>query len=449
MACLKDSFEHFEGLLESIVKYQYVSTYQYANREFPYSKDNLIHDVDNYIKNIQNTRGFECISSLSLNEDDENVKKSMIYLVNYSNEFKDKIKRSLDYNLPGILETYKLHLERFINTMHFTGAVDDFLYNDDDDDEDEDEDEDDEDDDEDDEDDDDEDEDDDDDDEDDEDDEDEDEDEDDDDEDDEDEDEEYDNDEDEEPNNQYEPASIDAINLINNSREPLNNSQLTINVNEDKGDDVISGETVKVIDYLNEDNDNVVFYFDGKPILSNKIVIVNSIEDKTGIKYGCKKTETSFKPRKENLILNEPYFFLRIIGGYGVVRLAKMQEIVRNENIRCVEISSQPIKLLVSTASFYTTFIKQNLLDATGASHCQAGQQEKVYDLFNINFNLGGSRKRPHKRTRKGRTNARKKTRKGHTNARKKTRKGRTNTRKKTRKGRTNARNRKYKRTKS
>jgi hypothetical protein len=380
--CLDGTYEYFYGLLESF------DAYENIDGDYDYSKDDLIHDVDAYIEEITNERGFECLTSLAFFEDNWNLKSSMLYLANFSNEFKELIKTVPESTLIGLINSYRIHLRRFVE--EFQNKIDEMEPFSE-------------------------------------------------------EESEFDESESgddemlnidainvDETNNQYENESVEAINLINNLIEPLNNSQLDINVNTDKGDDIISGETVTVIDYLNEDNSNVVFYFDDKLILSNKNVIINAIEDKSGIKYGCKKKEGGFKPRKDNLFLNEPYFFLRIIGGYGVVSLGKMQEIARNANIRCVEISSQPINSLVSTASFYTTFIKQNLLDATGASHCQDGQEEKVYDLFNINFNLGGSHKRTHKRTIKGRTYKRR-TRKGCTHKRR-TRKGRT------RKGRTHKR---------
>jgi surface protein len=197
------------------------------------------------------------------------------------------------------------------------------------------------------------------------------------------------------PNEQYyESDWRDFFNIVRNQREELTNSQIKININEDKGEDFITGESISVSDYLNEDTNNVVFYIKDKvSFLSNKTLITNAINDKSAIKYGCIRVAKSHKPRRRNLRLNEPYFTLRSIGGYGVVRMSKIQEIINNPNIRCVEISSEPINNLVTTASFYVTFIEHNRLDVTGASHCQEGQEEQVYDLFNIPINSGGKRR--------------------------------------------------------
>jgi hypothetical protein len=197
------------------------------------------------------------------------------------------------------------------------------------------------------------------------------------------------------PNEQhYESDWRNFFNIVRNQREELTNSQIKININEDKGDDFITGESISVSDYLNEETNNVVFYFKNKvSFLSNKTLITNAINDKSAIKYGCIRVDTSFKPRRTNLRLNEPYFTLRSIGGYGLVSMTKIQEIINNPNIRCVEISSEPINNLVTTASFYVTFIEHNRLDVTGASHCQEGQEEQVYDLFNIPINSGGKRR--------------------------------------------------------
>jgi hypothetical protein len=166
--------------------------------------------------------------------------------------------------------------------------------------------------------------------------------------------------------------------------------------------------------------------------------MTNAINDKTAIKYGCIRIDTSFKPRRTNLRLDEPYFTLRTIGGYGLVSMSKIQEIINNPDIKCVKISSEPINNLVTTASFYVTFIDHNRLDATGASHCQEGQQEQVYDLFNIPINNSGGKRRTHKRrTNKHRTNKHR-TNKRRTNKRR-TNKRRTNKRR-TNKHRTNKR---------
>jgi surface protein len=201
------------------------------------------------------------------------------------------------------------------------------------------------------------------------------------------------------PNEQhYETDWRDFFNIVRNQREELTNSQIKININEDK----------------------VSF-------LSNKTLITNAINDKSAIKYGCIRVAKSHKPRRRNLRLNEPYFTLRSIGGYGLVSMTKIQEIINNPDIKCVEISSEPINNLVTTASFYVTFIEHNRLDVTGASHCQEGQEEQVYDLFNIPINSGGKRRTHRHQTNKRRTNKRR-TNKRRTNKRR-TNKHRTNKR--------------------
>jgi len=205
----------------------------------------------------------------------------------------------------------------------------------------------------------------------------------------------------------YDSDASDALNFIKNNREQLTNSQLKININEDEGLDFILGSYVKVSEYLNEDSSNVVFYMNGKvSFFTNKNVIEQAIDDRSAIKYGCVNIDDDAKkPHRENVILNEPYFSLRTIGGYGVVSTNKIQEIINNPKIRCVEISSDPINSLISTASFYTIFVDQNALDAMSASHCQTGQKENVYDLFDISFEItGGKRKRYSRRTKNGRT---------------------------------------------
>jgi len=82
-----------------------------------------------------------------------------------------------------------------------------------------------------------------------------------------------------------------------------------------------------------------------------------------------------------NIVFTNPYFTMRTIGSYGLVSLSKINEIIQNESIKYVEIAPEPIKKIVSTASLQATGTNPNYI---GASHCQEGQGENVYNLLNI-----------------------------------------------------------------
>jgi surface protein len=177
----------------------------------------------------------------------------------------------------------------------------------------------------------------------------------------------------------------------------LSSSSSIINIKTDQGMDMISGEEVSVNDYLKEDINNVVFYFKGKvSSLISKEQLKQFTTDPSylgsSIKYGCKQIDTSIIPRKSNLELDEPYFSMKTIGSYGLVKLSQINTIIQDETIRCIEISSEPTKNLVSTASYQMVYY--NNPNAIGASHCQEGQNENVYELSKINIELTGGKER-------------------------------------------------------
>ena len=94
-----------------------------------------------------------------------------------------------------------------------------------------------------------------------------------------------------------------------------------------------------------EDVKNIVFYYNGKIYASNKDNLKYLITDPEGkghnIKYECK---TIGSMNKSNIIMDVPYFTMKIIGLYGLVSLDKINVIINNESIRCIEMTSQPIK---------------------------------------------------------------------------------------------------------
>lgn len=193
---------------------------------------------------------------------------------------------------------------------------------------------------------------------------------------------------------------IDYQNMINktNDDSSLQNSSLQINPENETAIDYINmGDEVNVKQYLNEDEKNIVFYFNGKIYTSNKdnLKYLTTDPESKGhnVKFECK---TIGSMDRSNIIMDVPYFTLKIIGLYGLASLSKITTIINSNDIRCIEITSQPIRQLVSTASFQATGNDPNYV---GASHCQEGQGESVYDLLKINYSLtGGKNKRSKKR---------------------------------------------------
>jgi surface protein len=166
-------------------------------------------------------------------------------------------------------------------------------------------------------------------------------------------------------------------------KTPLEKSLLQINPSSQNGSDLINMEQdINVLNFINEDPKNIAFYFNNQIYLTSKDSLHYSITDPENkgknIKYECLRTG-SMNP--SNIVFTNPYFSMRTIGSYGLVSLGQINEIIQNESIRYVEMTTEPMKQLVSTASFQVTGPNPNYVSA---SHCQEGQGENVYNLLNI-----------------------------------------------------------------
>jgi surface protein len=206
-------------------------------------------------------------------------------------------------------------------------------------------------------------------------------------------------------------------------KSPLEISAIQINPSTEIGSDLINMERdINVLNFMNEDPKNIAFYFNNQIYLTNKDSLQYSITDPQNkgknIKYECLITG-SMNPT--NIVFNNPYFSMRAIGSYGLVSLGQINEIIQNETIRYVEMTTEPMKQLVSTASLQATGPNPNYVSA---SHCQEGQGENVYNLLNItNISTTGGRKRKYtkkKRCKKIKTRTTNKSKKKSKNTNKK-----------------------------
>jgi hypothetical protein len=220
-------------------------------------------------------------------------------------------------------------------------------------------------------------------------------------------------------------------NLHFEQHTPLEPSNAVVHLDTDMGTDYISGEEMTAQNYVNGDSNNVVFYFNGQILcFSNRKDIRDHILTNTSnIKFGCHEIQRYFVPQRSNVILDIPYVAMRSLGCMvGLVPLAQINELVTNENIHYVEIVSTNTHL-VTTASLQ---MLEDNPDAVGASHCQEGQEELVYQLKTIQetTTVGGkhNRRKSKKKKQNKRTRRKtRKTRKQNKKARRKTRNARKN----------------------
>jgi surface protein len=193
---------------------------------------------------------------------------------------------------------------------------------------------------------------------------------------------------------------------------PLEDSTNRANPN-DEGYDFINLENVKVSDYLNQDRANVIFYMNGKiAILSDKTNIRRTIFNGSSVKYRCIKEGTTLVPVMTNVDTENPYVMLNSLGSTsgGLVPLGAMKTILADPSIRIIEIATPEIATAVSTASLQMLGPNPNAL---AASHCQAGQGDKIYALKKMETETTGGTKRNDKRGTK-RTRRTRRTKKRH-----------------------------------
>lgn len=146
----------------------------------------------------------------------------------------------------------------------------------------------------------------------------------------------------------------------------LEKSNVTI-LDTDQGIEYITtgGENFGVNTYLQENPKNMAFKYVNTFYLVNKDDITHSIGISTNIIYAC---------NRYSIIRDVPYLSLKGIGiPIGIVLLSKINYILSNESIRCIEIINPFIKGFEYTAS------KQNFV-------CSTNNPQNLYDLKLIDW---------------------------------------------------------------
>lgn len=190
-------------------------------------------------------------------------------------------------------------------------------------------------------------------------------------------------------------------------RTPLTSSSAVVNVSSDVGSDVINMTESTVLQQLQTEPSTVVFYFNNKPFFATndtlQYLLTTRDQVATNIKFECKQTNTM---RRENIVADVPYFSMRSLGMFGVVPLSQINEVLHNDRVKMVEMVPTD-KQLASTISLQMLGLNPNMV---GASHCQEGQGETVYELKQINASIEGG-KRNKRRTKKRKRRTQKRTR--------------------------------------
>lgn len=165
--------------------------------------------------------------------------------------------------------------------------------------------------------------------------------------------------------------------------------------------DYISGEEISVKE-LATNPENIIFYYQAKPsFFITREQLLTGLN--TNIRFGCHSVARSIIPRIENL---EPiaYVALRPIGfplAEGIVPLFQLNNALYPDIPKafCLEITETE-QIFPSVASLQMLTSQPN---AVSASHCQEGQEQKVYSLKQILLPVqsAGAGRRTRKKKRK------------------------------------------------
>lgn len=136
--------------------------------------------------------------------------------------------------------------------------------------------------------------------------------------------------------------------------------------------DVISLETVKAGDFLEESDDHIVFVDGGVVVLVNK----NDIDIQSNVFYECKEANSRLMQDPENVVSSVELFNGRTIGVMSGYLMA-------SELRAAMEIPSRIVKVerLRSIPSVISRAVFRDGASLVSASHCQPGQEGSVASL--------------------------------------------------------------------
>jgi len=160
-------------------------------------------------------------------------------------------------------------------------------------------------------------------------------------------------------------------------------------------DAVTMDEYKNLKDYFKttDKEDPLAFIFNGSIYVTSKEDLETICLDKSFVKYICKRVSTGIAVTKQ-MIEPEPYITGRSFGCLcGLIPMSNMKQIIENDendDEKVFVIHPSKTKRAPSTASLQMLLPNPN---AVGASHCQAGQEEQVNDVYVFDFEKYQKRK--------------------------------------------------------
>ena len=154
---------------------------------------------------------------------------------------------------------------------------------------------------------------------------------------------------------------------------------------------------VNTLEYLKEDNNNIVFIFNNKASGYIRSELKKEYTDRSRIEYEC-KGKFGISIRKENVHFDKPYFRLQLHFGTFLINadnfLAKV--ILSKRRIFLLNFVSK----LGYSASFMSIgdatgerTLDGRVLNIVGRDHCSDGTEKHVFELSVISYESYGGKK--------------------------------------------------------
>jgi hypothetical protein len=176
--------------------------------------------------------------------------------------------------------------------------------------------------------------------------------------------------------------------------------------------DSLMAESKPLAEFLAEDPNNVVFVVNNTSATGfPRQALINAYEDRTAIRYKCKR-EGGLMQRVEDVEILNPYYKLEAPGTY-LVLLNFMMSVLSSQHQLWKVTSYEPPKMVgpITSRSVLTIDGEHNVdggpIDAVGANHCGPGEFEEVNLAPGRLVPVGGRRRRRTYRKKKGRKSTR------------------------------------------
>jgi hypothetical protein len=147
-----------------------------------------------------------------------------------------------------------------------------------------------------------------------------------------------------------------------------------------------------VVEFIKNDPDNVVLYFNGKYYLYDRTYFRIVPENLT---YICDKEyehglDVTGRLKKDEDGGHTIYFSMRKLGLYGIVPAHSIKQIVETKQQFFSMESKTPEERAPSTAGYE---VAHNLIDDfTSRAHCQEGQGDVVYSIYSFDYEVTNKR---------------------------------------------------------